>query len=57
MYKTFDSVFAIIDFSILDEGSIEISEDIQSKFEARNQAKKDKNFSEADRLRDELLGA
>ncbi|MDD5770103.1 MAG: cysteine--tRNA ligase [Candidatus Gracilibacteria bacterium] len=53
MFKTFDSVLSILDFNILK--SEEIPEDILEKFEARNEAKKDKNFTLADSLRDELL--
>ncbi len=53
MYKTFDSVLCIFDFNILK--SEEISSEIMQKFEARNNAKKEKNFAFADNLRDELL--
>lgn len=53
MYKTFDSVLCIFDFNILK--SEEISSEIMQKFEARNEAKKEKNFAFADNLRDELL--
>jgi cysteinyl-tRNA synthetase len=57
MYKTFDSVFAIMDFSILENNDEDIPEVILEKFEARNKAKKDKNFEQADILRDEILEA
>ena len=53
MYKTFDSVFSILDFDILK--TQEIPDDIQQKFDARNQAKKEKNFTLSDTLREELL--
>lgn len=53
MYKTFDSVLSILDLSILE--TEEIPNDIMQKFEARNTAKKAKDFSLADNLRDELL--
>ena len=55
MYKTFDSVFAIVDFSILEESSESIPETIIEKFEKRNIAKKEKNFQQADTLRGEIL--
>ena len=51
MFSTFNQVFWIIKF---DFETSEIPADIISKFEARNNAKKDKNFEEADKLRWEL---
>ena len=54
MLETLNQVLWIIDFEILDSG-LEIPEDIQEKFELRNNAKKEKNFDLADKLRDELL--
>lgn len=53
MYKTFDSVLSIFDFSILETEVI--PEEIMKKFEERNLAKKEKDFEKADKLRDELL--
>lgn len=53
MYRTFDSVLSVFDFDILNE--VEIPAEIIAKFEARNAAKKEKNFAGADALRDELL--
>ncbi len=51
--KTFNQILGIVDFSFLEENTI--PKEIQAKFEARNTAKKEKNFSLADSLRDELL--
>ena len=53
MYRTFDSVLSVFDFEILNE--VEIPAEILEKLEARNTAKKEKNFAGADALRDELL--
>jgi len=53
MYKTFDSVLSILDLEILK--SKKIPNEILEKFEARNEAKKAKDFALADSLRDELL--
>jgi cysteinyl-tRNA synthetase len=53
MFKTFDSVFSLLDYSILEEENI--PENILNLFEERNIAKKDKNFLEADKIREELL--
>lgn len=55
MYRTFDSVFAIIDFSVLEDQEWEIPVLVQEMFDARNQAKAEKKFEEADTLRDEIL--
>lgn len=54
MYKTFDQVFAIIDFSVLDEVNEEVPGDILKKLEERNNAKVEKNFELADSLRDDI---
>ncbi len=51
--KTFNQILWIVDFSFLEENTI--PKEIEEKFEARNTAKKEKNFSLADSLRDELL--
>jgi cysteinyl-tRNA synthetase len=53
MFKTFDSVFSLLDYSILDEEKI--PENILKMFEERNNAKKDKNFDYADKIREELF--
>jgi cysteinyl-tRNA synthetase len=53
MYKTFDSVLSIFDFSILE--SEVIPADILEKLEMRNEAKKEKDFAKSDSIRDELL--
>lgn len=53
MFKTFDSVLWILDLDVLN--SEEIPNEIMQKFEARNTAKKAKDFALADTLRDELL--
>lgn len=54
MYKTFDEVLWIIDFSILDQKEEIIPQIVLDKFEARNKAKQDKDFSKADILRQEI---
>ncbi|MDD2907478.1 MAG: cysteine--tRNA ligase [Candidatus Gracilibacteria bacterium] len=53
MFRTFNQVLAIVDFDIVE--NTEIPSEIQAKLEARNVAKKDKNFEMADKLRDELI--
>ncbi|MDF1682455.1 MAG: hypothetical protein P1U46_01490 [Patescibacteria group bacterium] len=53
MFRTFDEILSIIDFEVI--STDEIPEDIQKLFEKRNNAKKDKDFSLADSLRDELI--
>ncbi len=53
MYKTYDSVLWIMDFSILQNN--EIQAEIMEKFEKRNIAKAAKDFATADYLRDELV--
>lgn len=55
MFRTFNQVLAIVDFEVTNTD--EIPTDINDKFIARNQAKTDKNFALADKLRDELLEA
>lgn len=55
MYEQFDEVFAIIDFSLLEENKDEIPENILELLEKRNLAKSEKDFETADRIRDELL--
>ena len=54
MLDTLNYVLQIIDFDVLEENN-EIPKEIVEKFEARNIAKKEKNFELADSLRDELL--
>lgn len=54
LFETYNEVLGIIDFSILNN-ILEISEEIMQKFEARNEAKASKDFTTADKLRDELL--
>ena len=53
MFNTMNQVLWIFDFSILEEWE-EISYLILKKLEERNNAKSDKNFELADKLRDEL---
>lgn len=53
MFKTFNSVLSIIDFEVLKID--EIPDEILEKFKSRNNAKKAKDFTLADKLRDELL--
>lgn len=57
MYKTFDQVFAIMDFSTLEDSDQEIPQDILQKLQDRNVAKSDKDFDVADSLRDEIQEA
>lgn len=52
MFKTFDFVLGLLDFSILDTS--DIPAEIMEKLNLRNEAKKEKNFEKADALRDEL---
>lgn len=52
MFKTFDEVFWIIDFT--DNTEIEIPENIKEKLNQRNEAKKNKDFTLADNIRDEI---
>jgi len=53
--KTFNEVLDIINFDFLEEKKDEISKEILDIFEKRNEFKKQKNWQEADKLRDELL--
>jgi cysteinyl-tRNA synthetase len=53
MFKTFDSILSLIDYSLLEE--VKIPENILNLFEKRNIAKKDKDFEHADKIREELL--
>ena len=53
LLKTFDQVLWIFDFSVLEKS--EIPEEIQEIFNQRNIYKKEKNFTEADKLREDLL--
>ncbi len=56
MYRQIDSVFWIIDFSMFDNVEWEeIPSDIQALFEARQEAKAEKNFAQSDSIRDQLL--
>jgi cysteinyl-tRNA synthetase len=55
MYEQLDEVFAICDFSVLEESGDEISSEITELFEKRNIAKTEKDFETADKIRDELL--
>ncbi len=54
MLETLNQVLWIIDFDIIEEAEA-IPQEIMKKFEDRNNAKKEKNFDLADKLRDELL--
>jgi len=54
MLKTFNEVFWIFDFWILENNNNKTPEEILIKLEERNNAKKDKNFELADKIRDEL---
>jgi len=54
LFETYNEVLGIIDFSIL-WVKLEISDEIIQKFEARNEAKVSKDFTKADKIRDELL--
>ncbi len=53
--KTFNEVLAIINFDILKDNSQEISENILELFNKRQEAKKNKNWEEADEFRDKIL--
>lgn len=52
MFKTFNEVFWIIDFT--DNTEIEIPENVLEKLKLRNEAKKNKDFALADKIRDEI---
>ena len=51
--KTWDEVLGIYDFSLLDNKN-DIPENIKKLAEARKMAKDLKNWSEADKIRDEI---
>lgn len=53
LIKTFDQILWIMDFSIMEKE--EISEEILDLFEKRNNLKKEKNWEEADKIREMLL--
>ncbi len=53
--KTFDEIFWIMNFEILEEKNDKIPEKILELFEKRNKNKKEKNWEEADKNRDEIL--
>jgi cysteinyl-tRNA synthetase len=53
--KSFNRILSIIDFSFFEKEDEIIPDNIAGLFEARNTAKKDKNFELADKYRDELL--
>jgi cysteinyl-tRNA synthetase len=53
-YKTINEVLAIIDFDIISEKT-EIPEEVSKKLKDRNNAKIEKDFELADKLRGELL--
>jgi cysteinyl-tRNA synthetase len=52
MFHTFNQVFGILDFSILEEE--EIPKEVLEKLERRNTAKKEKDFEKADAIRAEI---
>ena len=54
MFKTFNDVLWIMDFSILESLDEKIPQNILEKLEARNKAKSEKNFELADNLRNEI---
>ena len=53
MFRTFNQIFSIIDFH--QEADVEVPQDILEKLEKRNDAKKEKDFTKADTIRDEIL--
>jgi cysteinyl-tRNA synthetase len=52
MFRTFNQIFAIIDFTLQDE--VDIPDSVLKLLEERNDAKKNKDFTQADRLREQL---
>lgn len=52
MLKNFNEVFWILDFSSNQE--IKLPKEVEEKLQERNKAKKEKNFSQADKLREEI---
>jgi cysteinyl-tRNA synthetase len=55
MYRSFNQVLQILDESLFQPLEQNISPEILEKLEARNKAKQEKNYTQADTLRDELL--
>jgi len=55
MYRNFNQVFAFFDMSIFEREEEEIPKDILQIFTERNTAKQEKNWKQADALRDKLL--
>lgn len=55
LFRQFDSVLAIFDFSALE--SVSTPEDLQVLLDERNAAKLAKDYARADALRDEILGS
>ena len=55
MYEQLDSVFAIINWDVIEAEDEEVPSEIQELLEKRNSAKAEKDFDIADKLRDELL--
>ncbi len=53
MLRTFDQVLSIVDFEVLNEE--DTPEEINQIFEKRNKAKTDKDFTLADKYREELI--
>lgn len=54
MYLSFNEVFGILDISIFEMEEEEIPDDILQMAQDRDEAKKNKDYSVSDRLRDEI---
>jgi cysteinyl-tRNA synthetase len=54
MYEQLDEIFGIMDFSVLEESNDNTPVEITELFEKRQNAKIEKDFETADKIRDEL---
>ena len=58
LVRTFDGVFGLSLLEpFVEESESDAGEDVQAMLEARQQARKDKDWAEADRLRDAIAAA
>ena len=55
MYEQFDEVLWIMDLEVLSEEAEDVPAEITELFEVRKKAKSEKDFAQADSIRDELL--
>ncbi|PIE85169.1 cysteine--tRNA ligase [Candidatus Gracilibacteria bacterium] len=57
MYRTFDQVLGVIDFSFFDEEDEKIPKELLALLEERNKLKKEKDFVNADKIRGKINDA